>query len=115
MVLTSTHNLCFGAKIRKIGIPYIPQFCYIKLGFKGVYISQACFPDGRKEKEKCSQNTCQIKPCNKSQFDFCFIEGHVVRYGWRSVKVPVINLLSKSSPRRNSPRVVNMLSYVIVF
>ena len=27
-VLTSTHNLCFGAKIRKI-----PQFYYIKMGY----------------------------------------------------------------------------------
>ena len=28
-VLTSTHNLCFGAKIRKIGIPlYIPVLLY---------------------------------------------------------------------------------------
>ena len=35
-VLTSTHNLCFGAKIRKIGIPCIPQFYYIKVGFKDV-------------------------------------------------------------------------------
>ena len=43
-LLTSIHNLCFGAKIRKIGIPCIPQFCYIKVGFKGVYISR-CFPD----------------------------------------------------------------------
>ena len=41
-VLTSTHNLCFGAKIRKIGIP---QFCYIKVGFKGVYLLRTCFPD----------------------------------------------------------------------
>ena len=34
-VLTSTHNLCFGAKIRekKIGIPL--QFCYIKVVYKG--------------------------------------------------------------------------------
>ena len=28
-VLTSTHNLCFGAKIRKKVYPCIPQFCYI--------------------------------------------------------------------------------------
>ena len=40
----STHNLCFGAKIRKIGIT---QFCCIKVGYEGVYISQTCFPDGR--------------------------------------------------------------------
>ena len=45
VVLTSTHNLCFGAKIRKIGIPFIPQFGYIKVGFKGVYIARICFPD----------------------------------------------------------------------
>ena len=41
----STHNLCFGAKIRKKVYPCIPQFCYIKVGFKGVYFSWACFPD----------------------------------------------------------------------
>ena len=25
--------------------PHIPQFFYIKVGFKGVYISRTCFPD----------------------------------------------------------------------
>ena len=45
-VLTSTHNLCFGAKIRKIGIPpAYPSFFYIKVGFKGVFIARTCFPD----------------------------------------------------------------------
>ena len=41
----STHNLCFGAKIRKIGIRCIYQFCYIKLGYKRVYmyITRTCF------------------------------------------------------------------------
>ena len=34
--LTSTHNLCFGSKIRKIGI---------NIGFKGVYNSRTCLPD----------------------------------------------------------------------
>ena len=33
----------FWIKIRKIGLP---QFYYIKVWFKGVYISQTCFPDG---------------------------------------------------------------------
>ena len=28
--------------------PFIPQFYYIKLGFKGVYITWICFPDGLK-------------------------------------------------------------------
>ena len=41
----STHNLCFGAKIRKIVYPCIPQFNYIKVGFKGVFIAWSCFPD----------------------------------------------------------------------
>ena len=43
----STHNLCFGAKIRKIGIsPVNPSnSTYIKVGFKGVYFSWTCFPD----------------------------------------------------------------------
>ena len=50
-VLTSTHNLCFGAKIRKIGIPCIPQFYYIKVGFKGVYITRTCFPDGNRNSQ----------------------------------------------------------------
>ena len=27
--------------------PYKPQFCYIKLGFKGVKIIKACFRDGK--------------------------------------------------------------------
>ena len=44
-VLTSTHNLCFGAKIRKKVYPCIPQFYYIKVGFKGVYIARTCFLD----------------------------------------------------------------------
>ena len=34
-VLTSTNNLCFGTKIRKIGSFCTPQFYYIKAGFKG--------------------------------------------------------------------------------
>ena len=50
-VLTSTHNLCFGAKIRKIDIPCIPQFFYIKVGFKGVFIARTCFPDDSESSE----------------------------------------------------------------
>ena len=44
-VLTSNHNLCFGSKIRKIGILLISQFYYIKLGFKWVYITRTRFLD----------------------------------------------------------------------
>ena len=43
-VVTRTHNLYFGAKIRKIGIPPYPSFAIIKVGFKGpVYISRTWF------------------------------------------------------------------------
>ena len=36
----------FWSKINKNRYtPGIPQFCYIKVGFKGVYISRRCFPD----------------------------------------------------------------------
>ena len=35
VVLTSTHNLCFRAKIRKNDYPCKPQFYYIKVGCKG--------------------------------------------------------------------------------
>ena len=40
----STHNLCFGAKLRKIGKP-VNQFCYVKIGFRWVYITRTCFRD----------------------------------------------------------------------
>ena len=39
-VLTSTHNLCFGAKIRKKVYPCKPWFYYIKVGCKGVFVTQ---------------------------------------------------------------------------
>ena len=37
-VLTSTHNLCFGAKIRKKVYPCKPQFYYINVGCQ-VFVS----------------------------------------------------------------------------
>ena len=39
-VLTSTHNLCFRAKIRKKCIPCKPHFYYRKVGCKGVFITR---------------------------------------------------------------------------
>ena len=48
----STHNLCFGVKIRKMGIPRIPQFYYIKVGFKGVFSTRTCFRDAVEEEVK---------------------------------------------------------------
>ena len=44
-VLTNTHNLYFAAKIREIVILLTPVL-YIKVGYKGVFISRRCFPDG---------------------------------------------------------------------
>ena len=41
----STHNLCFRAKIRKNEYPCKPQFYYIKVECKGVFITQTCYPD----------------------------------------------------------------------
>ena len=39
----------FSSKNKKKYVyPCIPQFCYIKVGFKGVYMSRTCFPDGSK-------------------------------------------------------------------
>ena len=47
-VLTSTHNLCFGSKISKIGMslksPVLLCTC-IKVGFTGVFFARTCFPD----------------------------------------------------------------------
>ena len=47
-VLTSTHNLCLGAKIGKICIPMYTSVYYIKVGYEGVYIARICFPDVQK-------------------------------------------------------------------
>ena len=44
-VLMSTHNLCFRAKIRKNVYPCTPQFHYIKVGCKGVFITRTCLHD----------------------------------------------------------------------
>ena len=41
----STHNRCFRAKIRKNEYPCKPQFSYIKVGCKGVYITRTCWHD----------------------------------------------------------------------
>ena len=41
----STHNLCFGVKIRKKVYPCKPQFYFIKVGCKGVFVTRTCFRD----------------------------------------------------------------------
>ena len=45
-VLTSTHNVCFRAKIRKNVYPCTPHFYYTKVGFKGVFVTRTFFRDG---------------------------------------------------------------------
>ena len=53
VVLPSIHNLCFGLlvlymykKIRKMFAPVNPSLTFRKVGFKGVYFSWTCYPDG---------------------------------------------------------------------
>ena len=48
----STHNLCFRAKIRKNVYPATPQFHYIKVGCKGVFVTRTCFRDARANEKK---------------------------------------------------------------
>ena len=46
--LTSTHNLCFGAKKKREKVyPCKPQFYYIKVGCNGVFVTGTCFRDGK--------------------------------------------------------------------
>ena len=58
-VLTSTHNLCFKVKNKKNEYPCKPQFYYIKVGCKGVFISRTCLHDVKANpiKEMCSLRT----------------------------------------------------------
>ena len=46
-IFASTHNQCFGAKIRKNVYPSKPQFYYIKVGCKGMFVTRTCFRDGK--------------------------------------------------------------------
>ena len=39
-----TNNLCFRAKKKNV-YPCKPQFYYIKVGCKGVFITRTCYPD----------------------------------------------------------------------
>ena len=41
----NTHNLCFGAKIRKNRIPLHTPVLLYKSGVQGVYITRICFRD----------------------------------------------------------------------
>ena len=66
-VLTSTHNLCFGAKIRKLCIslhtPFF--FFYVKVGFKGVYIARTYYPDVKRVYPKIRLLDRNLHPTGK--------------------------------------------------
>ena len=55
----STHNQCFRAKIRKNVCPGKPQFYYINVGCKGVFVTRTCFHDEKVvqlEPKSCPRN-----------------------------------------------------------
>ena len=68
-VLTSTHDLCFRAKIRKKVYPCKPQFYYIKVGCKGVFITRTCLHDGECELKK-RLNVCKQYKIFTAFWDF---------------------------------------------
>ena len=69
----STHNLCFGPKIRKLGIP---QFYYIKVGYKRVYILKRCLPDEIKIKQ------FNFYPLLQSQYESRVLKRDLFQYSW---------------------------------
>ena len=60
----STHNLCFRAKIRKNVYPCTPQFYYINVGCKGVFVTRTWFRDV-KRKVRSSIITVIVTVANK--------------------------------------------------
>ena len=57
----STHNLCFRAKIRKTVYPCKPQFYYIKVTVRGVYITRTCYPNEPAEQQPNKTNSSDTK------------------------------------------------------
>ena len=56
----STHNLCFGANIRKNVYPCKPQFYYIKVGCKGVFLTWTCLRDESKSNKLAKYTTLSL-------------------------------------------------------
>ena len=75
VLLTSTHNLCFRAKIRKSVYPCKPQFYYIKVGCKGVLFSRTCLHDDKKYTKNITFHHISTKVQILGDF-FFFIEIH---------------------------------------
>ena len=59
------------ANITKIVYPCIPQFCYIKVGFKGVYITRTCFHDDTVQLHLDTLVLCVIPAAFKNQSSIC--------------------------------------------
>ena len=63
----------FWIKNRKIVYPLIHQFYYKKVGFKWVYMSLTCYPDGKKTKAQIS----------------CMVTGQHLCFGYIYCTVPL--------------------------
>ena len=74
-VLTSTHDLCFRAKIRT---KCIPQFYYIKVECKRVSNTRTCYPD------VSTVNITQTRTCHFDQFKHHF---YIVKFWCTGVYV----------------------------
>ena len=79
-VQTSTHNECFGSKIRNKVYPCHPSFIYIKVGFMGVQLSLACFHDESNNAFTCLMHSLS-KHCLivKMSNDLCEQSKHVIK------------------------------------
>ena len=72
-VLMSTHNQCFRAKIRENVYPGKPQFYYIKVGCKGVFVTRICFHD---EVNLCFSMLYKVVPNEKHKRTFQIVRCH---------------------------------------
>ena len=71
----STHNLCFQAKIRKIGIPLHTLVLLYKGGDKRVYITRTCFPDDIRSKLRFT-SVLSLNHYYRNTYDFT--ETHMI-------------------------------------
>ena len=83
----STHNLCFRAKIRKKVNPCTPQFHYIKVGCKGVFITLTCLHDA-------STGRCDMKSSRVHSILFTVVLNSNLRLlDLSSFLIEILNLL----------------------
>ena len=77
------HNLCFGAKIRKIGIPLHTPVFTIKVGFKGVFITRSCV-----RAVLCYSSCFHLKP-----FYVCNCAGESLVHVENALKLPYADIM----------------------